>query len=701
MCRPATHLLSRSDVSAARHRPDPRSPATTHAALLLLGLACSADPLAKTTDPFAEGSGSPSAEVDTGASSETAASETPEDTSATTGTSTDTEDPSGGTTSSGAGSDGTETTTEGSTATGDTDSNTATDPTDASSSATTELETTESTDTNDSNPTVDPVTDTNSESTTSNATTDDGTSTGGGGGPDCGNGQVEPGEPCDDGPDNGDGTSTCTPWCTLNTCGDGYLHEDEACDDGTLNGNGASSCKNNCTPNVCGDLYLHLPSEACDEGPFPTETCDEDCTAVACGDGLVNDEAGEVCDDGDANDGNGCSNACVRTYDQLSVGDTHACVRGPAGNVRCWGPNAFGRLGYGNLFAIGDNEVPASAGDVDLGGIAEQVAAGTYSTCARLDDGALRCWGYAASGQLGYGNNTTIGDSESPASAGDVLVGEDVVQIAVGGRHACALVGVGLVRCWGEAEYGQLGYGNTNDIGDNEAPSTAGIVDVGGLATQIEAGEDHTCALLTDGAIRCWGRFDALGYPNIGGNVGDNEVPDDLGDVDIGGTVVQIALGAVHTCARLDDGAVRCWGRAEGGRLGYGDLDYVGFNNTPASAGDIDLGGAALDIATGRWHTCAVLVGGAVRCWGFGGNGALGYGNTNDIGDGETPASAGDVDLGAGAIDVDVGDQYNCALLEDHRVKCWGQGDFGVLGYGNVLDIGDNETPDSVGVLDL
>ncbi len=541
-------------------------------------------------------------------------------------------------------------------------------------------------------------------STSGTETTGDPTDGGGSteGGPNCGNGMLDPGEACDDGQSNGDGSSACSTWCTIDFCGDGYHHDSEACDDGTLNGNGQSPCTAGCELNICGDLYLYLPNESCDEGLFATTTCDVDCTSVVCGDGLVNEEAQEECDDGDAVDDNGCSNACYPTVDELSVGDGHACVLGPAGNVRCWGENTFGRLGYGNLANIGDNEVPSTAGDVDVGGVVVQVAAGTFSTCALLDGGSLRCWGYGAVGQLGYGNGNTIGDNETPASAGDMSIGEDVLQVSVGGRHACAVVGIGLVRCWGEAESGQLGYGNTTDIGDNEAVSLAGIVDIGALASEVVAGENHTCALLDDGAVRCWGRGDIVGYPLFPGPyVGDNEVPADMGNVDVGGTAVQLALGALHTCARLEGGTVRCWGRGDNGKLGYGNTNNIGILDTPASAGDVDIGGNAVDITAGRWHTCALLDDGAVRCWGFGGTGALGYGNGNDIGDGESPASAGDVDVGGDVIDLESGDQYTCALLADGRVKCWGRGDFGVLGYGNVVDIGDNETPAAVGFLEL
>lgn len=71
----------------------------------------------------------------------------------------------------------------------------------------------------------------------------------------------------------------------------------------------------------------------------------------------------------------------------------------------------------------------------------------------------------------------------------------------------------------------------------------------------------------------------------------------------------------------------------------------IGTSTTPADAGDIDLGGPATDIVAGYWHSCARLMGGALRCWGKSNYGQLGYGNTASVGDTETPASVGDVPL--------------------------------------------------------
>jgi len=115
------------------------------------------------------------------------------------------------------------------------------------------------------------------------------------------------------------------------------------------------------------------------------------------------------------------------------------------------------------------------------------------------------------------------------------------------------------------------------------------------------------------------------------------------GDVSVGGTVSQLKGGSVHTCALLTDGNVRCWGRGTYGRLGYGSQNDVGLTQTPAAAGDINLGGTAAAIGAGGEHTCALLSNGNVRCFGRGLSGRLGYGNTRDIGDNELPSNAGNV----------------------------------------------------------
>ena len=349
-----------------------------------------------------------------------------------------------------------------------------------------------------------------------------------------------------------------------------------------------------------------------------------------------------ACDPGYTGDGVTCTP--VLAVSAVSAGGAFTCALLTTGKVRCWGYSGQGRLGYGNLRDIGDNETPASVGDVDVGGSVQQIVTGAYNACALLTTGAVRCWGYGLNGELGYGNPNDIGDDETPASAGDVAVGGPVKQIAAGLGHTCALLTTGAVRCWGHGGNGQLGYGNTKDIGYNETPASAGDVAVGGPVKQIVAGTDHTCALLTTGAVRCWGHGGSgkLGYGNAN-NIGDDETPAAAGDVPVGGAARQIVTNFDHNCALLTTGALRCWGFGPDGELGYGNRNSIGDNETPASAGDVLVGGAVQQVAVGSSHSCALLTTGTLRCWGYGRGGWLGYGNTNSIGDDEAPASAGDV----------------------------------------------------------
>src|SRR5690606_32039773 len=113
------------------------------------------------------------------------------------------------------------------------------------------------------------------------------------------------------------------------------------------------------------------------------------------------------------------------------------------GGVRCWGLGAGGQLGRGDTASVGDDELPSAHGDLDLGGPAVAIAAGVEHACAVLDDGSLRCWGDNQYGQLGHGHTRTIGDDETPESAGAVPLGAAVVQVAVGRRRTCVVTTTG------------------------------------------------------------------------------------------------------------------------------------------------------------------------------------------------------------------------------------------------------------------
>ena len=398
---------------------------------------------------------------------------------------------------------------------------------------------------------------------------------------------------------------------------------------------------------------------------------------------------------------------------QIATGYFHSCAM-VAGAVRCWGYGGDGALGYGNTRSIGDDEAPDTVGPVSLGAgrTAVAIAAGSVHTCAILDTGTVRCWGFGADGRLGSGSTSSIGDDEQPSSLPPVSLGagHTAKAITAGDGHTCAILDDDTVRCWGFGLDGRLGYGSVDSIGDDEAPGLSSPVNLGPgrTARAISAGGSHTCAVLDNGAVRCWGfgGNGRLGYGKIA-DVGrsPDSTPDTVGPVNLGEgrTATAITAGFGHTCAVLDNGTVRCWGFSGDGRLGYGTQVDVGDDEQPGMVAPVNVGvnRTAMAITTGREHTCALLDNGTVRCWGFGGFGVLGYGTPNAVGDDETPGSVGPVELGATAIAISGGRDHMCARLGDGSVRCWGRGSNGRLGTCNEITIGDNELPTTAGLVAL
>jgi len=188
--------------------------------------------------------------------------------------------------------------------------------------------------------------------------------------------------------------------------------------------------------------------------------------------------------------------------------------------------------------------------------------------------------------------------SASGAAAG--APEDHAVAITAGSSHTCAVLADGTVRCWGDNWGFQLGDGTR--ISSSVPVAVTGI----SSAVAIAAGANHTCALLADGAIRCWG---AGGYGQLGDGTwrGSSTVPVPVTGIS---TAVAIAAGWFHTCAVLADGAVRCWGSNDHGSGQLGD-GTTASSNVPVPVTGIST---TVAVAAGVHHTCAVLADGAVRC---------------------------------------------------------------------------------------
>jgi alpha-tubulin suppressor-like RCC1 family protein len=298
-----------------------------------------------------------------------------------------------------------------------------------------------------------------------------------------------------------------------------------------------------------------------------------------------------------------------RSVHAVSTGLHHACAILDNGEAKCWGDNAiYGMLGIGDRIPRGDD--PEEMGDnlpaVALGGsrYAVSIAAGGFSGCALLDDGAIKCWGSNSVGQLGLGDTENRGDE--PGEMGDALPSVDlgdevVVAIAAGDLHTSVLLAPGEVRCWGDNEFGQLGLGDTENRGDEPGEMGDRLPSVelgqGVVATALAPGCFHTCVLLDTGQVKCWGANED-GQLGLGDTENRGDDPGEMGDnlpvVDLGPgrAAVEVAAGCTHTCARLDDDSVKCWGDNEFGKLGLGDTENRG--DEPGEMGDnlpaVDLG---------------------------------------------------------------------------------------------------------------
>lgn len=397
---------------------------------------------------------------------------------------------------------------------------------------------------------------------------------------------------------------------------------------------------------------------------------------------------------------------------------------GGAGNGA--GASGSGRAGSGQggmLDSAGSPEVPGGAGgappdcppsrqrvgdDCDPMSVV-QMALSALHTCALFSDSTVRCWGYNADGQLGYGDTRSrvAEPRDLPPLSITTVPNLRVTQLAAGGEHTCALLSDSSVKCWGRNVQGQLGYGNKQSVGDDELPSSLGAVHVtttpGIKVVALAAGSANTCALLSNGLIKCWGENSSgqLGQGNKR-RLGDDELPSSAPDVVPSATAelraTSVTVGYAHVCTLLADGTVQCWGSNALGQVGLGQKANIGDDELPASVPPVSIsaddGVTTRSLEAAELHTCALLSNGTLKCWGQGEFGQLGYGNKEDVGDDELPSGVGPVPVWAGERieQLAAGAYHTCVRFRAGTMQCWGVNGAGQLGYGiRATYIGDDE----------
>ncbi len=355
----------------------------------------------------------------------------------------------------------------------------------------------------------------------------------------------------------------------------------------------------------------------------------------------------------------------------VSAGGFHNCALDEAGGIVCWGDNIVGQLGDGTT---ADRTTPIDVDGLDGGVLA--VAAGGSHTCALTEAGGVLCWGSNLYGQLGAASAESCFVMQ-PCSTHPLGVAglADVMAVAAGGSHTCALTGQGGVKCWGANFFGQLG---------NETTTNSSMpVDVAGLTSgvvAVAAGRQHTCALTAAGGVTCWGRntFGQLGSETMelcfAGEACSSRPLAVAGLEDM----VAVAAGGSHTCALTGQGGVTCWGNNTSGQLGDG--------TTTSSAAPVDAAGLASGVsavAVGAGHSCALMTAGGLLCWGANDGGQLGRETATQCSGVDCSTEPGDVvGLGASAAAVTVGAAHSCARVGT-AVQCWGGNDSGQLGDGS------------------
>ena len=516
--------------------------------------------------------------------------------------------------------------------------------------------------------------------------------------------ETEAGHICDDGIDNdSDGKTDYSggdPGCADVNDGD----ERQACNDGLDND---------------GDSKIDLNDPGCASALDITESS----STIECDDGVDNDGDGKIdypadlgcvsradttelassleCHNGIDDDGDGltdypadleCTNYNGFEYIvKVVAGNYHTCALTSIGSVKCWGANGAGAVGD---FTTTDRYKPVDVVGLTSGVI--DISAGTGHTCAVTDSGAVKCWGYNDKGQLGDGTYGNGYYREVPVDVEGIFTG--AVEVAAGEHHTCARLENGMVKCWGENTYGQLG--DNMNCGNTVCPTPVVVAFFfpTTFASAIGAGGAHGCAVTTVSSreIRCWGD-NSLGQLGTGvWNAGNNAyVSQDFADTPVSGLVnaTDVTTAFFHSCALTTSGAVRCWGLNIHGELGN---NYTGncklglshwCNDVPTEPTGLSSG--VRKIASGYSHNCAVTSDNHVACWGVNNTYQCGL-NCNQTCDFwfdlQAPAcckTPGVVPWLAQVYDIGTGGSHTCAITTTGSLYCWGANNKGQLGNNN------------------
>ncbi len=346
--------------------------------------------------------------------------------------------------------------------------------------------------------------------------------------------------------------------------------------------------------------------------------------------------------------------AVVLKGGSVSAGSDSTCGLLINGSAVCWGSNEYGQLGNSS-----EGGYSTTAKFVSGGYNFSKVDTGGYHACGMMANGSVLCWGRNTYGQVGDG--TDGNNKNSPTFVSGTY---KYVDISSGNLHSCGITEEGHGMCWGNNEYGQLGDGTTTNR------NTPTAVSGSHLFIKIVAGIHHTCGIVSDGSAYCWGdnSHGQIGNGSVGGSA---TAPDEVGG---GYKYSDIAVGYVHSCGLLTNGSVVCWGDNTYAQLGNGSVG--GESSTPKF---VDTDYTFVAISGGMSHTCGVMTNGSVVCWGYNylDKGELGNGSAA-----ATASSPVFIDDSSKYTSISSLAYHSCGVHIDGSAYCWGDNEYGKLGDG-------------------
>ena len=323
------------------------------------------------------------------------------------------------------------------------------------------------------------------------------------------------------------------------------------------------------------------------------------------------------------------------------------------------------------VIALGVVGLPAVASaQTSTAGIAgvRDVAIGQFHTCAISRDGLVFCWGDNGFNQLG--NSTNVPRPTPGRVPG--LSGE-FVSISAGRFHTCALNTAGTVYCWGDGTSGQLGEGNQDSGG-------IAVIPIGFEtgAQEISAGAFHTCGIDAAGTGYCWG---ANADRQLGTGTDTLYVRQPAPVAGLPAGVTQIDAAISHSCGLTAEGRMMCWGSNLSGQLG---LRRAAYRGSAANVAFLQDGNREI-VAEGT-NSCVLTRLRRVLCWGSNGSGQLG----EFLGEqANTPTRVAGLPAGVHGLTFGSFEGYlgtACVLTRSNRSLCWGGNRYGQLGDGTLED---------------